>query len=574
MQGTIIMVATTYRGCETTAAVDAGAAVVPISDDADLPEAAVLTVGNDQVADPVVIEYTSIDRDALTLTLAQPTPIAIDEGTELRRADAVVRTAYVQADAPEDGSVVDMDTVACDVPAALRPWLTDGARTPEEGERVEFELLPDGTYRLADLYDDRTRWVLGDPSGTHTVIGPDGLSIYDQGEDGPVETTHIGSSSADIFSIGSGRAIIDNDGAASLQSLAVAGSVNVYGEELSAILDRRPRGIVAWACRNTDGDVSDAESTFVEIAYDMEAGRCYRIQTSDVRYSYLSQTDGTSYIRWRATTNGTQPTTSSPQVDMMMIRRVAWNIGLLSGGRFDFLVNCTTSQTYRGVVTASTDAGVSLRLYGTASAGFQVFITDVGPVIPDTGVDRAMKVNSTPSEPPPATKKSYTSVWESNGGGTYRGNGTLRTDTTDLRQGYVGQANGDQHGLALFTAGAISGETGKTIASAMSGATIVKAEVYLYANHWYWASGGTALISAHNLTSATNATPATAKKSVAGWKRSEGRWVDITSLWSTSSRGIWVGKTGSSSLTTYGWFNGAGASSNRPRLRITYTRTN
>ena len=229
----------------------------------------------------------------------------------------------------------------------------------------------------------------------------------------------------------------------------------------------------------------------------------------------------------------------------------------------DAVVYTDVPQMLSAALTCRAWAG-----YGSPSIASTSDLTveDIGRRIPNT----AVAFTSADS-----TKGRHTSRWVATDGGTYRGNGTLRTDTTDLRQGYPGQQNGDQHGIALFTGGAVSGETGVTIASALSGATIESVRVYLYANHWYKGSGGTALISVHGYTSMTSAVPPATfaqKVKASGWARNSGRWVDLTGHFNNDGRGIWVGKTGTSDLEYYGWFNGPNAATQKPILEITYRR--
>ena len=123
----------------------------------------------------------------------------------------------------------------------------------------------------------------------------------------------------------------------------------------------------------------------------------------------------------------------------------------------------------------------------------------------------------------------------------------------------------------------MSGEVGKTIAAATAGATIHKAEIFLYCNFAYYGNGGQAVISTHGLTSMTNTVPNTTKLATTGegsgwWPRSAGRWVDITSLWDAGKRGIWVGRVGSN-LRQYMAFDGHTApDARKPRIRLTYSR--
>lgn len=185
-------------------------------------------------------------------------------------------------------------------------------------------------------------------------------------------------------------------------------------------------------------------------------------------------------------------------------------------------------------------------------------------------------------DPTPPAKQTYTSTWEGNASGSYRGTGVKRTDLPgEVAQGYYGGTNGNQSAVVTFNSANSTGdETGKSISTALTGATVTRVEVFLYATHWFSYAGGTARIGYANLT-AVPATFTGAKPyvSATGWKRDTGRWVTITSsalasaLTSGACRAITVGPGASTSSTYYGKFADVTAtSSRRPKLRITYSK--
>ena len=103
------------------------------------------------------------------------------------------------------------------------------------------------------------------------------------------------------------------------------------------------------------------------------------------------------------------------------------------------------------------------------------------------------------------------------------------------RAGYYDSTNGNQQAVALFTGAnstpepGLTGETGKTHAAALAGATVVKVEEWVYFEHWNYTSGGTARIGRY----AGAAMPATytgASPTITspGWPRQAGRWIDVT----------------------------------------------
>ena len=221
--------------------------------------------------------------------------------------------------------------------------------------------------------------------------------------------------------------------------------------------------------------------------------------------------------------------------------------------------------SFRLLLSHRPDTGGSSSILAASILPVELLIVDEGPDGGDIGIDRSGTTT---------TKQTYTSTWIASSSGTYRGDQSKRSDTTDLVQGY-NSSNGDGHAVVVFaSANSTGGETGKSIATALTGATLKKVEVYLYANHWYYNSGGTGLIRAYDSTTvpATGTTPTGSLKSVGSWPKPGGKWVDITSISTTAIRGVTVGKAGSTNLLYYGRFNGASASSAKPQLRLTYTK--
>lgn len=160
-------------------------------------------------------------------------------------------------------------------------------------------------------------------------------------------------------------------------------------------------------------------------------------------------------------------------------------------------------------------------------------------------------------------KESKTKTYNQDWGATYRGNGSKRTDTSDLYQGYVSGTNGDQRSLSGFT----------IPNSDWNGYTITKVEVQLKFMDWWKSSGGTALIGSHNYASEPGGNPniSARRTKKGGWKKGEKKWVDITGwgkgLATGSMKGICLGPAGNQSTEYYGNAQGTGA--DRPAIRIT-----
>jgi hypothetical protein len=202
----------------------------------------------------------------------------------------------------------------------------------------------------------------------------------------------------------------------------------------------------------------------------------------------------------------------------------------------------------------------------SAGAPTELWVEDIGPFIPDTGIDRT----STGGTPPP-TLKTYTTTWTSTTACSYMGNGSKDSSqgSADMKQGYSSY-DGDSKSLWIFPSSMYS-----TLSGVTSDANITKVRIYLYANFWYNNSGGTALLKRHGYTSVPGSSPSmTTLESSSSWPKPGGRWVDITTdsgvkaaLRSGSFRGIGVGPAGSTSHTYYGRFNKSGA-----KIEVTYKK--
>lgn len=173
-----------------------------------------------------------------------------------------------------------------------------------------------------------------------------------------------------------------------------------------------------------------------------------------------------------------------------------------------------------------------------------------------------------PPAPPTQTytvTKSVAASWSA----TYRADGSKRTDESDIYQGYNSSYQGNQKSLIYFNLGSIP-----------AGATCVSATLYLYANHWYNNSGGTAVIGTHNKTSEPSSWSATGTNSDRlryAWNtKTGGRNISLgttigNEFLSGSTKGIMIGPGASTSSTYYGYFEDAG--SYKPTLTIKYTYT-
>ena len=338
--------------------------------------------------------------------------------------------------------------------------------------------------------------------------------------------------------------------------------------------DKLPRGVIA---NGQYGWTTSTQYTtrvgLIELAFLADFGRSYSVHFGGLHASVATANITTGFginLVWPSTIGGEAV---SPNFSNGVILMFSQGVVSAAGKAITFPAQ---GRLLRCNVTGDPSVGGELRqginkiwIYVTGDLAaitpstldtLHLWVEDAGPDSPENAVFN----NSTLSTPASTTtKKTYTKTYASTSAATYRGDGTKRTDTTDVVQGY-NSFNGDGKGLWIFP----------SMTSDLSGATVKKVEVYAYANHWYYNSGGTALIKVHGYTSApASSRPMTTAVSSSGWPKPGGRWVTLpSSLYagfkSGTYRGFGMGPAGSTNLLYYGRFNGGTGA----RIRVTYVK--
>ena len=180
--------------------------------------------------------------------------------------------------------------------------------------------------------------------------------------------------------------------------------------------------------------------------------------------------------------------------------------------------------------------------------------------------------NEETSPPPPKNDvkpkpKQYTKTWNASWYGTWwvgNGNGTnsYYNSSGKVTQGRPPGVGYNQRGLIGFP----------NMTGTLSGSSIKKVEVYVYAAHWYSSSGGTLRIATHGNTS--KPTTVTANPTIIKTQKlakPEGRWVTLPSsthagLLNGNVRGIHIYNT-STGASGYGYLTGS-----KSKIRVTYTK--
>lgn len=422
----------------------------------------------------------------------------------------------------------------------------------------------------------------GDPTDNHTEIGQGGMRVYKKGPEGDVvPTVTVGGAIEDTIQIvdastGSTLAGLMNDGTvigqtANLSTLTVGGNSvgNPYDPE--DILWQFPRGMVA-GYRMTD---SSADFTglgdVAEIQWNAEPRRMYRVTATG---NFLKTNAGLYRAQLRYSANGSDPasyTGSANQIGSGVFSTTA--NGMAARATMTGCIFAVSPLTIRVVLLTENITGGGTVRYHNDPPGY-LLVEDIGPipeVTSETWADGAMRTTQGGATAPGtanAAKRTYTKTYPALWSRTWR-DGGIRSDTSDMIQGsYGGRANRAAVGF------------GSQMASDLSGATIKSASIRLSANHWYYSSGGTAVLSVHNQVSAPSSFPSGGSPKVnTVWTSKAGtKSIAVPSAWhsalkSGAMRGITLGDGVGSSLSYYGRFYGASAGTSvRPQLTITYVK--
>lgn len=184
--------------------------------------------------------------------------------------------------------------------------------------------------------------------------------------------------------------------------------------------------------------------------------------------------------------------------------------------------------------------------------------------------------SGTPLPAPPAQTRTYQSTWSASWSQTYRGNGDQRSENS-LHVGYGADSwSGWQTSLI--------GWPYATIATALTGATVSKVEIYTYCTHCWWNDGASMGVGSHNFTSAPSSLGARpgivstvhVKGSDQGGEPDAQRWKSVSTSFGAGLRAGTQKGTAlvapSTNATYYSVHAGVGSGLPVPKIRITYVK--
>ncbi|MFD7169760.1 hypothetical protein [Streptomyces violascens] len=399
-------------------------------------------------------------------------------------------------------------------------------------------------------------------TGERAELTPDGVRLFDK--DGE-QVVSLVTGEANYLTLASSKgrpvASISEEGKAGFQSLTVAEDLTWRGDSLATHLARLPRGIQAinTQTNTTVTTTSGVEMGWVELACQIDPTRMYRI----VMESYVDpEGDGGEMLFWLRTGGPNPPTVKSRQIHshVMPLRGEGWSKAHMELTCPGSTLGAGTHRLLTSFMVRWGPTGQKLRMPGGDGYPSVLYVEDVGLAIPNTG---GLNTGGAALPPPKPNPTRYTKEYAASWSGSYAHRSSYNSYYgNQMMQGYYSGTNGTQASLVGFPA---------ALGNDLAGAKIESVQLYLYFEHWYANSGGTAVIKAHG----HNARPSTFSSDggsvLVNWGRNEGKWVDISSIFDEARwRGIALDPASNSS-TYYGRAQGVGQA-NPPRLRVVYTK--
>jgi hypothetical protein len=414
--------------------------------------------------------------------------------------------------------------------------------------------------------------------GATVLYEPDPAGYAPDGAGGLYQATKVSGPDARYTvtdpATGATLASMTRDGALTGQALSVVGEPVFAGIPLSEWGPDAGDLVHRWG----DGNTNSARSTgtelgFYEIMVTLENGRRYELRTSHMRMDG-SVADQLGQVNVRYTSAVGTATPATPTVSSALLASTYCTLRYAVGGAvpsisklFDRPGDPGTYTTYRFLLShlKVTSQGVAGDVFIRFGAGdpVQMWFVDHGPIAAQNFVLNDGGGTAVTPDPESQTTD-VTAAWTK----SLKESGAFRTDTVDAYQGYYPDGvNGNQQGFIGFP----------DMTGTLSGATVKKISVYLYAEHWYLSAGGTAVIGGHGYLSEPS-TPDYLKHRadvmrVSGWKRGEGKWVTLPSsqyadFKSGAIRGVMVGPGPTTASEYYGRFAGP----DKAIIRLEYTK--
>ena len=401
----------------------------------------------------------------------------------------------------------------------------------------------------------------GPLSGNHVELADDGLYAYALIGGVLVPIIRLGTGAADAFALsdadGNVLASISGTGSANFQELSVS-DLQIAGMTVEEIVAGLPRGLKSWFTKDVDSAhvSSSTESEWMTLTFQAEPDRLYEITSSHIVDADNADTILGMVVRYEW--DGAAVTSSSPalpypgraQPNTTAIGTMAQYKGVLSSaGQVAPLRTVTISYRLYHY------GGTAGNIWGAANSTYQALL-----LVKDIGSSDI------------TASARYTSVWEADRVWDFG-------ITEFVGSEPVGEMfSGSKWVQAIFGNLAVSGETDKTLAAALTSAAIEKVEV----SASFDPLDGKPIVQkwrANSLTAPAATAPSGTALEFTKTTTSRYRaWKDITSIFDVAKRGLWLGATVAEASTTetkaaYLRVGPEGTITDATiQIRITYTR--
>lgn len=412
-------------------------------------------------------------------------------------------------------------------------------------------------------------------SGQRMELNYAGLQAYDENGDLVSNLSSSPTATGEFLGLrdSSGELVsqITSTGDGSFKTVFADDQLYVNGIDVAQAIDELPKGILALTLAPNDssatvGGLDTDGAVFNRITVqNFDSTRQYKVGYEgriDVGATNPSFVGVKCYLAWDYI-----PTNTT-------------NDGVLFYHQFGGRSIATDEQvsgvhTFNNMAPSGTDMNLAfyvvaslagVKYQGTSYA--RVWLEDIGVALnydtfTPTGQDSGNNPYTTYS-------KTYSATWC----GRYNGTGGRISSNSDIYQGQYDSTNGNQRSIIGFDSAQIRAD--------LAGATIKKVELTMKNKHWYFNSGGTAVIGTHNstATSAPSSCPAlrTDLNAFSGWPKGATWTVTLdntdfgVALRDGTARGICIGPGNTTSQVYYGYFAGSNDSTNKPKLKITYEK--
>lgn len=544
------------------------------------------SVGAVSIADGAVTART-VETESVAAKLAAVMRLDVAQlfASDAKIGDAVVEKLTTQILAAHKITADDIDTGK--IAAALATIQT-----------VKAENIQSGFLNASIGIGTTGAIMAGDWSKSYARIDDKGFSTWMVAEDGTqYMATSLGSATTNSLTIadssGATRASITPDGDMAANTVTVASDVSIAGSALigqrlpyagssgASWLDTLPWGLAGAsnlgstvASKSVTASASEILTPLQVVTAMVWPGRSYQVTMPFAYYARSVSSSAQAYLGVRAYyTVGSQaaPTPADPSASGggvgYSLRAHSADVGPIG----DNLVFTVTPNIDAGgpvqmkVMIASSVKNATMAYSLPTGGSWLITVQDIGPAVPDTGYPAGGKAVS-----------QFVSTWRASTSRSYDKNGA--DSNADYQQNIL-RHGGDAltHSAFICNDGAVSGEKGKTIPQALTGATVTKVEVGVYSLYWASASGGTLTLLPLGATSlpATDTSPGDPKKGVEKkyTTRTQWQWVTVPTTWITpTSTGVRLGPTWFYGTANQGYFANHRHASAPPQIRITYMR--